>query len=89
MIYEVQFPEKLHKKLKSIPRKSKEQIVTRIERLSVDPRPVDCKKLKGDRSQDLYRVRSGEYRIIYSIYDTKLVVVVVDVGSRKEIYRNF
>jgi len=52
--------------------------------LAEDPRPPGSKKLSGN---DKYRVRQGTYRIVYSIEDNELIVVVVKVGHRKDVYR--
>ena len=57
-----------------------------IETLEVNPRPSGCKKLKGE--DDIYRIRSGNYRIAYSIHDNILMVLIVKVGHRNQIYRN-
>jgi len=54
-----------------------------IEKLAVDPRPEGCKKLKGRSG---YRVRKGDYRIIYDIQDDVLIIEVVAVGHRRQIY---
>jgi mRNA interferase RelE/StbE len=59
-------------------------LVTIIESLSEQPRPLGCKKLKGRKNQ--YRVRSGDYRIIYSIEDDSLVVEVIKIGHRRDVY---
>ena len=56
----------------------------RIGDLAENPRPVGCEKLSG---QEKYRIRQGNYRIIYSIQDTQLTVWVVKVGHRREVYR--
>lgn len=58
-------------------------ILEAIANLAEDPRPSGCKKLKG---RDGYRIRTGNYRIIYEIFDTDLVIDVVAVGHRKDIY---
>ncbi len=64
-------------------------IATKLEsamlKLEDNPRPPGCKKLKG---REAYRIREGDYRIIYEIEDKVLRVVVVDVGNRKDIYRD-
>jgi mRNA interferase RelE/StbE len=51
--------------------------------LADDPRPKGCKKLKG---RDGYRIRTGNYRIIYEIFDTELLIDVIAIGHRKDIY---
>ena len=62
----------------------RKQIVERIQKLAEDPRPPDCEKLSGSEH---YRVRQGSYRIVYSIYDEVLLVEVVKVGHRRDVYR--
>lgn len=66
-------------------KKDRQRIVCRIEALAENPRPAGCEKLAGE--QDWYRVRGGRYRIIYSIGDEELLVVVVRVGHGKDVYR--
>ncbi len=56
-----------------------------IDVLKENPRPVDCTKLQGE--DELYRVRVGDYRIVYQIQDRQLIVLVVQIGHRREIYR--
>ncbi|NOZ02823.1 MAG: type II toxin-antitoxin system RelE/ParE family toxin [Deltaproteobacteria bacterium] len=65
-------------------RKVRRVVVRRIQALESDPRPPGCKKLSGDMK---YRIRSGNFRILYTIEDARLVVVVVKVGDRKDVYR--
>jgi mRNA interferase RelE/StbE len=73
------------KEIERIPARSdRRRVVERIRRLADDPRPRGCEKLSG---QDRYRVRQGRYRIIYSIEDDRLIVHVVKVGDRKDVYR--
>ena len=73
------------KELESIPRKrDRQQIVRRIEKLADDPRPRGCQKLAG---QNRYRIRKGIYRIIYEIDNEELLVYVVKLGHRKDVYR--
>ena len=56
----------------------------RLASLEANPRPADVKKLKG---RDTWRIRVGNYRVIYEIHDRILKIIVVDLGHRKEIYR--
>ena len=56
-----------------------------LDGLAVDPRPPGCVKLQGE--SELYRVRVGDHRIVYQIQDAALVVLVVRIGNRREIYR--
>ena len=66
-------------------KKDRRRIVSRIQSLDENPRPFGCEKLSGPL--DRYRVREGNYRIVYSIDDEKLLVDVVKVGHRKDVYR--
>ena len=82
--YEILFKESVFKDLQVIPKTDLRKILSRIERLADDPRPAGSQKLTG---ADLYRVRQGVYRIVYSIHDRTMVIHVVKVGHRKEVYR--
>ena len=73
------------KELEAIsPKKDRQRIVRAISSLAHDPRPPGCRKLSG---KDKYRIRSGQYRILYEIRDDILIVTVVKVGHRREVYR--
>jgi mRNA interferase RelE/StbE len=82
--YKVYFKESVEKDFSNIPKKDLQKIFGRIETLSQDPRPQGHEKLTG---KERYRVRQGDYRIVYSIQDRELTVWVVKVGHRKEVYR--
>jgi mRNA interferase RelE/StbE len=60
-----------------------EPIIEAISGLEINPRPVGYKKLKGRES---FRIRTGNYRIIYDIFDTELIVDVITLGHRRDIY---
>lgn len=64
--------------------KTQDRISDAIYALEKDPRPLGCKKLKG--AQFSYRVRVGDYRVLYEVHDDVLVVLVVTIGDRKEVY---
>jgi mRNA interferase RelE/StbE len=68
----------------SLEKPLRRKILTAIDSLSADPCPTGCKKLSG---QEAWRIRVGDYRVIYEIHDQVLLVLVVDVGHRREIYR--
>jgi mRNA interferase RelE/StbE len=72
------------KEIEEIPLRDRRRIVARIQELSTDPRLPGCQKLSG---QDKFRLRQGVYRIVYSVNDDELAVLVVKVGHRKEVYR--
>ncbi len=67
-----------------LPRQDRRRIVAKITSLSRAPRPPGCEKLSG---HDQYRLRQGNYRILYEIQDLDLVIVVVKVGHRRDAYR--
>ena len=83
--YKISIKRSAVKEIEAIPQKKERQpIIRRIGQLAEDPRPPGAKKLSGN---DKYRVRKGSYRIIYSIENNELIIVVVKVGHRKDVYR--
>jgi mRNA interferase RelE/StbE len=82
--YEIFFKESVWKDLKKIPKRELKKILSRVEKLGTDPRPMGCEKLTGE---ELYRIRQGNYRVVYSIQDNELTVWVIKVGHRKDVYR--
>ncbi len=72
-------------RLAELPRRDQKKIKERIDRLAVDPRLPGVQKLQGE--SDLFRLRSGNYRIIYSIEDVRLIVLVIRIGHRRDVYR--
>ncbi len=82
--FEIRFKESVAKDLRHLPNKDVKRILERIEALRNDPRPAGCEKLSA---QERYRVRQGVYRIIYEIRENELVVIVVKVGHRREVYK--
>lgn len=71
--------------LAKLPSHDQKRVKARIDQLAEDPRPAGVKRLKGET--DLFRLRSGDYRIIYSIEDVRLVVLVIRIGHRRDVYR--
>ena len=82
--YKLAFKRSVAKDLRAIPNKDVARVLERIETLKDNPRPSGCEKLSGEEK---YRVRQGTYRIVYQIEDDALVVVVVKIGHRREVYR--
>jgi len=82
--YRLVFRKSVAKDLRSISKKDVARILKCFDALSEDPRSSGCEKLSG---QERYRVRRGVYRIIYEIKDDMLIVVVVKVGHRSDVYR--
>jgi mRNA interferase RelE/StbE len=83
--FRVEFTRPALKALADLPQKVQERIAPRIDALAVDPRPRGVEKLEGE--DDLYRIRVGDYRVIYTIQDDRLIVVVVRVANRRDAYR--
>lgn len=83
--YTVEVSEDAERMLEKLPKKDVSLIIKRLEALADTPRPRGCEKLEGSD----YRVRAGNYRIIYSVEDAILVVLVIDIGPRKDIYRRY
>ncbi|QNJ57934.1 RelE-like toxin [Gordonia phage Hitter] len=73
------------KALMKLPRVEQKRIRSAIDALTADPRPHGVTKLSG--STDSYRIRIGNYRVVYTIDDGELVIVVVRIAHRKEVYR--
>ena len=82
--YKIVFKKSVAKDLKKIPKKDVSKILKVIRSLADNPRPPQVKKLSG---QDRYRMRQGNYRILYSIEDAQLVITIVKVGDRRDVYR--
>ncbi len=84
--YSVRIKKSAAKELREIEsRKERQRIVDRIVDLAANPRPEGAEKLSGTR--DKYRIRQGDYRILYEIVDDVLVVYVVRIGHRRDVYR--
>ncbi|NEQ99004.1 MAG: type II toxin-antitoxin system RelE/ParE family toxin [Cyanothece sp. SIO2G6] len=84
--YQVKIDRRVKKDLKGVSSDDVEKIKQSIISLAQNPRPDGCKKLKG-KSKGYFRVRVGDYRIIYTVDDGVLLVVVIAVGHRKEVYK--
>lgn len=80
--FELRFKRSVAKDLRGVPREGVNRILARAELLRDNPRPPDSEKLAG---HELYRVRQGDYRIVYSIDDGTVVVEVIKIGHRREI----
>ena len=82
--YELTFRKSVAKDLRAFPKQDVKRITRRIRSLADDPRPPGCEKLSG---RERYRIRQGDYRIIYAIEDNRLTVLIVKVGHRSDVYR--
>jgi mRNA interferase RelE/StbE len=85
LIYRLKILPSAQRELAALPAKIQHQVDKRIRTLAANPRPHGSIKLSGEK--DLYRIQSGNYRIIYEIRDDVLTVTVVKIGHRKDVYR--
>ena len=83
MAYEVFILPRAQKELANLPKQNYARVRDLISTLAGNPRPTGCKKLMG---REGWRVRSGDYRVIYEIDDRNKRVIVLDVGHRRDIY---
>ena len=83
--YELKFAARATRDLRGVQKSTVRRIMQRIQALADDPRPVGAKKLSG---HDIWRVRQGDYRILYTIFDAILVIEVVQIGHRSDVYRD-
>jgi len=83
--YIVQLAPAVKRQIRKLERSIQERVVRRLDLLEKDPRPAGVEKMEGDEST--YRIRMGEHRIVYEIRDKVLVVLVLKVGHRREVYR--
>jgi len=82
--YSISIKKSAAKELEDIPRKDLRKLVKRIQTLSGNPRPHGSQKLS---SREQYRIRQGDYRIVYSVDDQGLLIDIVKIGHRRDIYR--
>jgi mRNA interferase RelE/StbE len=82
--YEIFFKKSVEKDIETIPKRDLKKILAKVAALTENPRPKGCEKLAG---LEFYRIRQGHWRIVYSIEDKKLVVWIIKIGHRKDIYR--
>lgn len=83
--YRIEIEDRAERKLKSLEKQIRLRIVKAVDKLAKNPRANNCKPLKGFTG--IWRLRVGDYRVIYQIRDSELVILIVEVGHRKEVYR--
>jgi mRNA interferase RelE/StbE len=83
--YRVEIARRAVKSLAALPRTEQQRVRAAIDLLADNPRPPGCTKLTGE--EHTYRVRVGEYRILYDVLDDRLIVQVVRLGHRRDVYR--
>lgn len=84
MPYHIEASKNIEKFLKTIPKADLLRIKDRIHELAKDPRPPGNEKI----DDNLYRVRQGNYRILYQIFDKKLLIIIISIDHRKQVYRD-
>ncbi|TQL02139.1 type II toxin-antitoxin system RelE/ParE family toxin [Cellulomonas sp. SLBN-39] len=84
MTWQIDFTSAAARQVKKLPRPVRVKIVDAIEALAVDPRPRGARKLVGE--DDAWRIRVGDYRVIYDVVDSTLTVTVVRAAHRREVY---
>ncbi len=82
--YKISIRKSAVKELGDVPKKDLQKVVRKIQALSANPRPPGSQKLS---QKEQYRIRQGNYRIVYSVQDKELTIYIVKIGHRKEIYR--
>ncbi len=86
MSYSVEFRPSVWKNVKNIPKKDLVKIKSKIDRICCDLPDPATTRMSGNN--DFHKVRCGNYRIIYEIHENRLVILVVKIGHRKDVYRN-
>ena len=81
--FELRFKRSVARDLRSIPGKDTRKILKRIKALAENPRPEGCIKLTG---KEYYRVRAGNYRVVYEIRDAELIILVIRIALRRKVY---
>jgi len=84
--YTIDFAPRIEGQLNLIPKDIRKLIFDRIDKLRTNPRPEGIEPLQGSE-KGLFRIRQGDYRIVYSIQDQKLLILIVRVVHRKEVYK--
>ena len=83
--YRIEISRTAEKRLKQLPKEDQKRVVAAILKLAEDPHPRGARKLTG--YDDVFRIRVGLYRVLYSVSEAELVVIILKVGHRKDIYR--
>lgn len=86
MAFRLEYKSSVKKELRKLPVADRKIIIRKIQLLGDDPKPEGSSKLKGSR--DLFRIRYGDYRVIYQVQKTVLVIIIIKIGHRREIYKN-
>lgn len=85
MSYKIEFSKAASKQFKKLSSELQDRIQTKIDDLALEPRPDGVKKLKGEENS--YRIRVGDYRVVYDIYDDVLLITIIKIGHRSKVYK--
>ncbi|MFZ0294103.1 MAG: type II toxin-antitoxin system RelE/ParE family toxin [Candidatus Sulfotelmatobacter sp.] len=85
MAYTIQFKPPALRQLEKLPREAQRRLAAKIEALREEPFPLECKKMAA--VPDTWRIRAGDYRVVYQVHRGVLLVLVLAVGHRREVYR--
>lgn len=83
-LYNIRFKSPVKKDLRSLPKQDVLRILNALEHLTEDPRPINSKPLTG---RDAWRIRVGQYRAIYTINEQEIVIEIIKIAHRKNVYR--
>lgn len=84
MTYEIEFSAKASKELQKLPHQARKQVAQAINKLAANPRKGSVRPMVGVSS---WRLRSGDYRVVYDIHDHRLLVLVIKIGHRRDVYK--
>lgn len=83
--YKIEISRTAEKRLKKLPKADRRRVVGAILELAGDPNPRGARKLYG--YEDVFRIRVGHYRILYSVSELEIVIIILKIGHRKDVYR--
>ena len=83
--FKLEFTTSALKYLHSLPAKDVSRIMEKIQKLTLDQYPIGCKKLSGE--VNVYRLRIGDYRVIYEVHRNRILIIMLKIGHRKDVYR--
>jgi len=83
--YKILVSASAEKVLKGLPKKDLAKVAITVQSLASDPFPLGCRKLAGEKN--VFRLRQGSYRIIYEVFKSELIIHILKVGHRKDVYR--
>ena len=86
-LYEIELSNKAEKNLKKLQKDIQKKVIKKIDGLATNPHPSGSKKLSTNE-ENIYRIREGDYRILYTIKNQKLLILILVIGHRREIYRD-